>query len=372
MDEKKELEKNSESTLTPIEIVPDIEIPTLRTYKSDINQTVNKDKITTAKILIAEQKRKELVQDEKEQVSVKRPLNFVALFFGVLFVVAAIGIFGYFEYSKIVKKTFDAITIPPSFLFVFDDEKYIDASGSTLDTISLVDKNMKEVSNMKDETYTDLVFYKTNPSTKEKIRITSAEFFEIYGVKLPTNIARSTSKDFVYGVYKTNGKTEPFLVVGLVDFENAFDSMFIWENTLALDIKDVFPVLKNLFDISKGSTVITPSVTATSTASTTMSASTTSSISTSTSIISTTTEQVGNFTPEQIVENQTEMVQVINRTIRFVDIVLYNRGVRGVRDSNGNPFFYYSFIDRDKILFAQDPKIVNEINRKIKEKQLVR
>ncbi len=370
MDELNELEKNSTPIQPQSEIIPDIEIPTLRTYKSDINNTVNKDKITTAKILMAEQRRTDIVKEKAADVSVKKPLNFLATVFGLVFLVAAIGIIIYFGYTKVVQKTFAPITVPASFLFIFDNEKLIDASKDKTEIYSEVDVGLQKIAEMEDGTYTEIVLFKTDPKTKARDRISSFEFFDIYNVQLPTNISRSISGDFVYGAYRTEGKTEPFLVVGLVDFENAYDSMFVWENTLALDIKDVFPVLKNLFDISKrNETPAVPTIltSATSSASTTKAGATST---TPTPVASTSTQP--ELTPEEKFEQQNEMRQVINRTIRFVDIVLYNRDVRGVRDSNGNPFFYYTFINREKILFAQDPVIVNEINRKIKEKQLVR
>ncbi len=355
MDEQKELEKNS-APAEHVEEVPDIEIPTLRTYKSDINRTVHQDKITTAKILMAEQRKESVSKEKKSQTSVKKPGNLFALIFGVLFVAGAIGLIGYFGYTKIIKKTFQAINIAPSFLFIFDDEQFIDASKDRTQVISEVDQTMTEIAQMKDGTFTDIIFTTDDTNTDETVRITSSKFFEIYGIALPTNISRSISQDFVYGVYKTNGRIEPFLVVGLVDFENAFDTMFIWETTLALDIKDIFPVLKNLFDISKRSTIIDTPVVATSTASTTITS--TSTISASTTATTASSTPIEELSPEEEFQRQNELRQIINRTIRFVDIVLYNRDVRGVRDSNGNPFFYYTFVDRNKILFAQDDPLV--------------
>jgi hypothetical protein len=388
MDEHNELDTNSSFLENDVGPVPNIQIPNLRTYKSDISQTVKKDGITTAKILMAEQRRQDIAREESTEASIKKPLNFFALFFGIVLVLGAIGIVGYFGYTKIVKKTFQAITIPPSFLFVFDQEKDIDSSLDNLDIFSSVEKDITDASQMKDETYTDLVFYKTDPTTHAQSRITSSEFFKIYGIQLPTNISRSISKDFVYGLYKTNGKVEPFLVVGLVDFETTYDSMFIWESSLALDIKDLFPVLKDLFDTSKEGTIINPKIEniATSTATSTKVATTTTPVATTTKITATstkiiaitnatttaTTTPVQVLTPQQEFIRQNELRQNINKTVRFVDIVLYNHGVRGVRDANGNPFFYYTFLDRNKILFAQDPKVVNEINNKIKQVQLVR
>lgn len=368
MDEQKELIQNSPSSQTQSEPVPDIEIPTLRTYKSDINQTVNKDKITTAKILIAEQNRQNIAKEKDSETSIKRPTNILVLILSILLLVAAIGVIGYFGYTKVVKQTFTPVQVPSSFLFIFDTEKFVDVSKDKLQIYSDVEKNIQEVLSMKNQTYADIIFYKTNTTTKEKSRITSAEFLNIYNISLPTNIARSISKDFVYGAYKNNDKVEPFLVVGLSDYETFYSSVFIWESTMALDLKDLFPNLRNLFDLTKNKNTIQNL----STVSTTTQSTSTLNVlknGTSSSPVSSTTIQL---TPEQEIQKQVEDRNVINRTIRFVDTVFSNKDARVVRDSNGTPFFYYAFIDRNKILFAQDPTLLNEISRKIKEKSLVR
>jgi hypothetical protein len=78
------------------------------------------------------------------------------------------------------------------------------------------------------------------------------------------------------------------------------------------------------------------------------------------------------LTPEQIRQQQTEARSVINRNIRFLDSIFSNNDARAVRDPNGNPFFYYAFLDKTKVLFAQDPKVLSQIKQKIKEKNLVR
>jgi hypothetical protein len=194
----------------------------------------------------------------------------------------------------------------------------------------------------------------------------------LFDINLPTNIRRSISNSFVYGMYKTNGRIEPFLVLGINDYEVMYSSMFVWESTLALDIKDLFPVLKDLFDLTKRREIQTVVNTATTTVSTTTPIiATTTATSTATATTSIAEAETA-ITPEEQYQLDIEQTTQINRSIRFIDIVFSNKDARAVRDPNGTPFFYYAFIDRTKILFAQDPKLLNEISRKIKEKNLVR
>lgn len=367
MDEQKEFITTSISSEPNPEPLPNIDIPTLRTYKGDINQTVNRDKITTAKILIAEQKKKSKEEENNEETSVKRPTNIVALVFGVIFLIGAIGVIGYFGYTKVVMKTFAPITVPNSFLFVFDTEKFIDVTQNESQISIEVQKNIQEVSQMKDNTFTEFVFFKKDTETDQSNRISSLEFFKFYNVPLPTNIARSISKDFVYGMYKVDGRVEPFLVVGLVDYENTYSAMFAWESTIALDVRSIFPILKDLFDISKiKNNLVLPETIATTTSTSTAIVATTTA---STTIVASSTESLS---PEEQIQKEKETYEAINRAIRFVDVVFSNRDARAVRDTKGKPFFYYAFINRDKVLFAQDPKLLNEIVRKIKDKSLVR
>jgi hypothetical protein len=232
---------------TPKEVIPNIEIPTLRTYKSDVNQTVNQDKISTAKILIAEQNRQRVTQDKNFDTSIKRPTNILVLLLSIVLIVVAIGGIGYFGYKKIVQPIATPPVAPASFLFVFDQQKFVDSTKDLQDVRNNISSYSSELLNSKDGTFVDVIFYKTNTQTKEKTRITAQEVFSLYGITLPTNIARSIGKDFVYGFYKVDGKVEPFLVVGVTEYETFYSSMFNWESTLALDIKDLFPNLYNLY-----------------------------------------------------------------------------------------------------------------------------
>lgn len=361
MDEPKDLQNNPPSA-EPIDPLPDIDIPALRTYKGDINRTVVQDKITTAKILITEQKAREKQQIISSETSVSKPKNMFALIFGVIFMIAAVGLVGVFGYEKIINRTpIPTLSTESFFLFAYDEQKYIDASKTRTEVFEEVNKLVIEADGNKDNTYTDLIFYKLNEDTNTNVRISSAEFFQLFEIQLPSVISRAISKDFSYGLYKTGVRVEPFLVIGLADYENAFDSMFDWEDTLALDVRAFFPKLQEVFNMQNTPVEVQQTIDMNAIATNTAS-STSLTMSTSTATTTTATSTV--VVPAQ--------ASVVNRNVTFTDVVLSNRDTRAVRDENGSPYFYYMFLDKDRILFAQDPKLITEIVRKIKEKQLVR
>lgn len=344
-----------------------MQISALRTYKNDINHTVSEDKISTAKIMLAEQKAQEKKQAFVPETSVKKPKNIFALLLGLLFTVGAVGVLGFFAYTKLIPQTPNITFNTASFfLFAFDDEKFVDVQKSKTSVYAAVDTVIREVSEMKAGTYTDIVFYRNDQGADTASRIIAKEFFSLYDVELPANIELSVSDNFSYGLYKTEAGVEPFLVIGLVDFENAYASMFAWEPTLALDMKEFFPTLGAIF--ADGPEVPEEVVVATTTATSTL-ATSTKPVATSTKPTATTTVAVATSTQAT---STAPAYKPINRNVQFTDVVLANRDTRALRDENGNPYFYYTFIDKDKILFAQDSRLIGEIVRKVREKQLVR
>lgn len=369
MSEQKDSQINPESEnteQTSKEVIPDITIPTLRTYEKDVHQTVNKDKITTAKILLAEQnkKQKTLQEGEVANTSIKRPTNILILILTIILIIISIGGVGYVGYTKITKTSFTPISVPKSFIFVFDTQEFIDASQELSEIFTHLKSVEQKIKSNKKTSYTEIIFYKTNQNTNEKERITTGDFFTLFNINVPTLIIRSLTSEFTYGIYSDQNKQEYFLIVGVADYETTYNSMFVWESTLALDIKDIFPKLKSLFDTSKQKQINMIEV-ATSTLQN-ISTSTVSTSTISTNTTSTSTISSSSTTQEEITHES------INRNIRFIDIIFSNKDVRAIRDQYGNPTFYYTFIDKTKILFAEDPKLLPEIIKKIKEKNLVR
>ena len=353
----------------PSEPVPAIEIPTLRTYKTDIHQTVNKDKITTAKILIAEQNKNKKTETQNFDNSIKRPTNILVLILSIILIITALGGIGYFGYTKTIKPDIQPIAVAPqTFLFVFDSQKFVNSANDIFTVKEEIDSLLVELKSASNNSYTDIVFYKTNPETDENSRITSREFFALLDIAIPTNIVRSIGQEFTSGAYTMNQKAEPFIVLDIVDYPLLYSNIFNWESTIALDIKDLFPNFKNLFDIQKIRENVQRTIALNNATTTATSTTATSTVNATTT--ATTTEPV--LSPEEQIEQDIAMQNTINRNIRFIDTVFSNKTARVVRDVDGNILFYYAFIDKTKILFAQDPVLVGEITRKMKEKSLVR
>lgn len=359
MDENKDL---AQSQTTP-PVVPDIEIRNIRTYKDDISQTVKIDKITTAKILMAEQNKRLVEEKVATRGTVTKVKNTFAVLASLVLVVASIGMIGYFGYTKITTPQPIANPQASTFLFVYESENFINASQSKQEIEQEIELIRSDVSQSPSGSFSEIVFFRTDEDSKTNVRITSLDFFRLFEIPLLTNIARSFSQDFTYGFYNNNGRVEPFLVVGLVDYENTYANMFTWESTLALDVKEVFPVLKNLFDVSTIMRIPIQEEIASTTEVASLEQIDEQEIVEETATTSTAPEVI---TPPEI------STKTINQSIRFEDVILSNFNTRALRNENRTPFFYYAFLNKEKILFAQDPTLVGEIIRKMRQKDLVR
>ncbi len=382
MDEKDESQKNPDffDQDPQKEIVaPDIEIPLIRTFKQDVSETVAKDKVTTTKILMTEQRKKDIEAGQKQQDKRRTGTSVISLFFGILFLISAIGVFGYFGYVRIGSVFVDPV-LPQdqNFLFIFDSEKYIDSRMSFEQIDQMLTEYRREISQHAERTYTEIIFVKQGESSQDLQRINTIELFRLFNVPVITNVARAMSSEFVYGMYTTQGRAEPFLVIGLIDYESAYANTLFWESTLALDIRNMFPVLKDLFDISnlRIENLVTQEESEESEEDLVLKdeEGILDIFNDDEEIDDSLVDDLLNELLEQYGEVEEEQItrEIINRGIRFVDVVLANQNTRAVRNENGTPFFYYAFIDRNKILFAQDPIIVGDLIRKIRQRQLVR
>jgi hypothetical protein len=372
MDEKNELKQDSNILNTPESQVPNIKIPALRTLKDDVSQTVQKDKITTAKILIAEQQRKQLEEKKKSDEVVEKTGNIFATLFGLVFLVASIGLIGYFGYSKIntPAPVTNTISQDSSFLFVFEKERIIDVSDADRTKIdSLISQYSIEATQSPLNTYTEIIFSKRDSITQVVSRISTVEFFRLFEIPTTTNLIQSLSSDFVYALINIDNRAERFWVIGIIDYESTYNNFFSWERTMALDLRNVFPVLKDLFDISK---II--GLNEANTSSSDSSVVQTSDLDTPESQDLTPPTEIPeqNLVEQDMVQNNFITIESINKNLRFTDLVLSNYNTRAMRNENGTPFFYYAFLGKDKVLFAENPKVIAEVVKKMRQKQLIR
>lgn len=372
--------KLSEVKEPPREMTPadNVQLSTLRTYKADVNSTVNKDKITTAKVLIAEQKRKEKEEAVKDRTSIENPVNKAKLGLSAILIAFAVIVVlaGTFMFLT-PKPSNDNQQIPINKSEInFDSQAGLLVSGKTKTEISVGIKEFLEAS-YKENSINELILY-TEVQEEEALirkRVSTAGLFNILEFNPPQIFIRNLSNDYVFGTYYLNSDSKPFMLLKIEDFANTYSSLFDYEKTLIVDMRKVFGGFSEidlLAQLKSRKVEQLKQEVATSTVATTTSATSTNSNATSSDPVNanaTSTEPVQKIDIDEQIANLTAKIQTFSN---FVDIILQNNDARAVLSSEGEPLFYYAFIDDKWILFADDVEVLKELKRRIRETNLIR
>lgn len=148
-----------------------------------------------------------------------------------------------------------------------------------------------------------------NDGTREDV-VGIGEVLPLFTSEAPPDFLRALSGEYLYGVYSV-GENMPFLIIKVRSYENAFAALLEWEKTMAI-LRD----FKTLLGVNR-------------------------------------------FPPPAITE--------------FADILIRNRDVRTIYDEEKKPILYYSFVDKETLVFTTDRTTFDEIlNRLATPKRTLR
>jgi hypothetical protein len=353
----------------------DLFIRPLRTYEDDVKNAVQKDSVSTVKILMAEQQKRQTEQGDLEQNSPTSKTNIVKILLAVFFLVLGIGAIGggYYYYTRTQTFKPEQVTILTSNNFI-DAESVININQTektNRDVVGEIRNIIKVSDDTKQDTLKEIELLKTVVKTENgkefsnDIELTTEEFFNILEAREPDALTRSLDSKFLLGVHKTKDSVEPFIIFRTNDYEISYTKMLDWERLLIPDIQDVF--FENLgssqafieyeinFNEERGiqnplpETIVSSEVASTTT--------TESATSTTTG----TSAQTGGVTNTNKYEARD-----------FKDLILSNKDTRSISDSGGKLLFFYSFIDRKYIILTTNSDTLGLIINRLNSAQLVR
>ncbi len=228
-------------------------IQTIRTYKSDIIDTVKKGKESLSNIRIKEKAKK--VKEIKRTPKGGSIFKYVAGA-GALVVVVAVVVGFLFVYQtnkigsllKIFNKTSvklnkPTITTPTMFsLLDVDIEKKINISIGNINIPEIVQQEIIKSSSTNG--VENIYLYKIIDSGNVKQEEGPASIKDIVSLwknKIPDILLRSLGNKFMLGVYSTKtGKNVPFLILTTNSYNQTFAGMIKWESTMNEDIYSLF------------------------------------------------------------------------------------------------------------------------------------
>jgi|ERR1035437_701932 hypothetical protein len=173
--------------------------------------------------------------------------------------------------------------------------------------------------------------------------ITTNELFGILKTNIPGNALRAFDTNFMFGFYGANGN-QPFLLISLTSFDNAFNGMLQWEKDMNTDIGTIF---------SSGAVPLTQYV-PTSIPSVASSSGTKNATTTGVAAI-TTLVNLGP-TPNNY----------------FGDITIQNKDARVLKNSRAQTILLYSFINQNTLLITSNEATLTGMIGKFASQQYVR
>jgi len=294
----------------------------VRTFKSDAEEAVKRERMSSMSIAIAEEKRRQkyqLTSPSDDAPKSKKALLFIV---SLLFVFAGIGAFN-FNYIKekvIVAPTTKKALEPTPLLTADSNSEFNlsefdkkDAGNLLSEFINAADIESNSIQNI----YIAKTVVENGKETKKLAE--SKEFLPLISSKIPDILLRSLSPKYMLGIHSWNGN-RPFLILKTESYENAFAGMLSWEKNIAGDLSALFPR-----DI-----------------------------------------------PPPIQEEITTTEQVLSYKKDFEDVLVKNKDTRALRDENDEIFLMYSLPDKETIIITSNTDTLAELLDRLTRSRTVR
>lgn len=207
-------------------------LKTVRTYLSDMADTVRQNEISVIKVALAEQNKheREDIYKKIEGTPAKKTFWFIG---GLLLI--AVAIFGvyYILKQKAIDNTVVEVVKEES-IISYDANSFIDATN-TNNLVEKVNSLKKDESVVDKENSIRLIsITKDANGVKEKLGV--PEIFSKMNFTAPSSLIRSLSPSYMIGMY--NKKL--FLIFQTKDYEYTYAGMLEWEKTMARDMFYLF------------------------------------------------------------------------------------------------------------------------------------
>ncbi len=214
--------ENKEQKINGVE-----DIPKLRTFQSDIAESLQEQHGSVVRVALKEQERKQ----EEGEANVKAfKNNTIFIIVGLLLFTLGASIFGYYFWQKYKK---EEIVLPQGKSFINGDH----TTEINNPDNSLLQTQIEEaitVSNIPVGQVEQFLLTRTDEK-KVKTQIPVDDIFSAYSIESPEGFTHSLNRDtYLFGIYQI---TEPsrFLLLRTNIFSNTFSETLDWENTIASD-----------------------------------------------------------------------------------------------------------------------------------------
>lgn len=317
------------------------DVQTVRTYQSDIANTIKNDNVSMIKVALSEKKRQER-RGQLDNTLEDTNKNLYILIGAVVAFLVIAGLIAGFIYlqSENSRKTAQVEQQKVQPLLFTETTSILNIDQFELsDLFKIIERDKEAIMELGDMKSIVLTM---GSSTAER-QLTTEEFFTIINSRAPNGLLRSLDPNFLLGVYAFTPR-EMFAVFKVNSYDAAFAGMFEWEPSIESDIGDIF--------INKKERVAR-------------------SLNTLSAVKSTSTPPDGNSTTDASSTVQSSPFGVFSQR-KFIDKVLSNKDARILVDTDGKEAMLYTFIDKETLVIATSEKSLKEIIFRLTTGRIVR
>lgn len=288
---------------------------TVRTYQSDVVETMKKQKTSLTSMVIAEKKKKKKKGVSGKIKQEQRGGKALSIIITILIIsVSGLAVYFIIKQKTAVSPTITELSVPSFILSDYTRELYLNRVRRE-DIISGLEKEKKEISIPLGDVLQLYLTVKDNSkqfviknTDGYKLLVMTESYFDGIEANAPPSLVRSLSPNFVIGYHSSLGNN-PFLIFKVKSYDSAFAGMLKWEKTMYRDLAPVF---------------------------------------------------VRNNSKIKLSDN------------KFEDIVIMNKDVRAILNDEGKIELAYSFPNPDTLVIVNNETTLQEMFRKITNFQLER
>ncbi len=213
----------------------DYPIKALRTYRGDVEESIQNKKTSIVSIAIAQQKHRE---KGNEKTAAKRdvPQNAIAVILSTILVITGIGSLFIFLYAKYEQERAVVTLYERTIIPADASEQLVLASQTREETIATI---RERVAATEEKIGSIVHFNFFEKETGASVSLKAGTLLSFVSPSIPPYLERSFEKDYMFGLY-VSAQNEPFLILKTNSYETAFSGMLSWEDTIIDELGPLF------------------------------------------------------------------------------------------------------------------------------------
>jgi hypothetical protein len=210
----------------------------LQTYQADIEQAVGTQQVSVVSIAAAEAERRSRTANEPQEATagvIAKNLGFIVG--GVALLVVAIGAVSY-ALLRPTSTTLTQQTIAAPFITV-DETQPVPLVDTTYPGSIMQQLTSAKLSTKLSLGLVERLLPVMASTSGQSVAVSSQIFLPLLASNIPDSLVRTMQPDFLLGVHSFAGN-QPFLIVKVDSYQQAFSGMLGWEATMPQDLLPLF------------------------------------------------------------------------------------------------------------------------------------